>query len=61
MKFSTGFALLFACLIVSSMFFEAEAAKKKIMRALLAGLGLLSLKPKLLPLPLPLPVSWSPI
>jgi len=60
MKLSTGFAILFACLIGASMFIEqTEASKKKILRALLAGAALAASKPKLLPLPLPIPVSLN--
>ena len=59
MKFTSAFALVFACLVASSVFFgAAEAKKKKIIGALLLGAALAS-KPKLLPLPLPVPVSVS--
>lgn len=58
MKYLSLFAVVFACLFASSMFFEvAEAGKKKkILGALLLGAALAS-KPKLLPLPLPIPIA----
>lgn len=57
-KFTTTFALLFACLLGTSMFFQmAEAGKKKrkIVKLLLLAASLIK-KPKILPLPLPIPI-----
>jgi len=61
MKFNSVFAILLACLLASSVFFEtAEAGKKKkLLGALLLGAALGASKPKILPLPLPLPVRPS--
>ena len=51
MKFTTAFALIFACLVASSVFIEqVEAGKKK--KLILGALLLAALaKPKILPLP----------
>lgn len=51
MKFSTAFALIFACLVASSIVIQqVEAGKKK--KLIMAALLLAALaKPKILPLP----------
>lgn len=55
MKFASVFALVFACLVASSVFIGvAEAKKKKILGALLLGAALAK-KPKILPLPVSVP------
>lgn len=60
MKFTTAFALIFACLVASSAFFSMVEAgkKKKLLAAMLLGAALAK-KPKILPLPLPLPLPVS--
>ena len=56
-KYTSAFALLFACLIVASCFYEmAEAGKKKrLLKYLLLGASMHKTK-KIIPLPLPLPL-----
>lgn len=59
MKFTSVFALIFACLVASSVFIGmAEAKKKQLIGALILGAALAK-KPKFLPLPVSFFCSFS--